>query len=180
MNTAVNQTPETTAEPPSKAERIDFLKQVIAFNEANIRAYDTKAQISLAAFVLSGNPLVSIVNSACSANSKVILILFFALFLLVIANYLLVLWPVRPFDGIEQGLASSDMFYVRAPLTVAGDAYLKKLANLTIEPELSGEAIKLSSIRSVKARRFTRALVATLTAYVALAAAFFGPGRCAF
>ena len=38
----------------TRQERVDFLKQVIAFTEANIRSYDIKAQISLAAFVLSG------------------------------------------------------------------------------------------------------------------------------
>jgi hypothetical protein len=40
---------------PSKEERIDFLKQAIAFTEWNIRSFDTKAQISIAAFVLSMN-----------------------------------------------------------------------------------------------------------------------------
>ena len=53
----------------SKAERVDFLKQVIAFNEANIRSYDIKANIALVAFVLSGNPLVAAVNGACGAGA---------------------------------------------------------------------------------------------------------------
>jgi hypothetical protein len=45
----------TAPEGATKQERVDFLKQTMVFNEGNIRAYDVKAQISLAAFVLSGN-----------------------------------------------------------------------------------------------------------------------------
>ena len=50
---------------PSKDERLDFLKQAIAFTEWTIRSFDTKAQISIAAFVLAMNPLWSILSSAC-------------------------------------------------------------------------------------------------------------------
>ena len=46
-------------------ERLDFLRQAIAFTEWTIRSFDTKAQISIAAFVLSMNPLWSILTSAC-------------------------------------------------------------------------------------------------------------------
>ena len=35
----------------SREERIQFLTHAIAFAESNIRAYDTKSQIALAAFV---------------------------------------------------------------------------------------------------------------------------------
>ena len=41
----------TATEGATKQERIDFLKQAMAFTEGNVRAYDIKAQISLAAFV---------------------------------------------------------------------------------------------------------------------------------
>ena len=37
----------------NKEERLEFVKQAIAFTEWTIRAFDTKAQISIAAFVLS-------------------------------------------------------------------------------------------------------------------------------
>lgn len=50
----------------SPQERIDFLKHSIAFTESTIRAYDTKSQIALAAFVLSMNPLWSIMNATCT------------------------------------------------------------------------------------------------------------------
>ena len=55
-------------EGATKQERIDFLKQVVTFTESNVRSYDTKAQISLAAFVLSANPLVAITTAGCTAT----------------------------------------------------------------------------------------------------------------
>src|SRR5215831_11249263 len=62
---------------PSKQERIDFLKEALAFTEWNIRSFDTKAQISIAAFVLSMSPLWSIIISADprAASSPLVAIL---------------------------------------------------------------------------------------------------------
>ena len=54
----------------SAEERIDFLKQSFAFNESTIRAYDTKSQIALAAFVLSMNPLWSILNRPAPTSPR--------------------------------------------------------------------------------------------------------------
>ena len=59
-----------TTETATKQERVDFLKQTMAFNEGNVRAYDVKAQISLAAFVLSGNPLMATINGACAVRRQ--------------------------------------------------------------------------------------------------------------
>ena len=72
----------------TKQERVDFLKQVIAFNEANVRAYDLKAQISLAAFVLSGNPLMAIVNGACGAGARNVLVISIVVFVATIITFL--------------------------------------------------------------------------------------------
>ena len=58
--------------------------------------------------------------------------------------------------------------------------YAEWLKGLAVEPELTAETLKLAFIRSVKARRFKNALIATLAAYLVLAAAFFAVGRCAF
>src|ERR1700694_5761831 len=57
--------PVVSPDATSKEERLEFLKQAIAFTEWTIRSFDTKAQISIAAFVLSMNPLWSIFTSAC-------------------------------------------------------------------------------------------------------------------
>ena len=96
--------PEATtpaAMPPGEAgatrpERIDFLKQTMAFNEGNVRAYDAKAQISLAAFVLSGNPMMAAINGACGASARHVLVIALVVFIATILAYLWVLWPVAP------------------------------------------------------------------------------------
>ena len=65
----------------------------------------------------------------------------------------------------------------------AGDrrgTYSERLKELVVEPELTVEALKLSYIRKVKARRFKNALIATLLAYLLMVVAFFAVGRCAF
>src|SRR3974377_789624 len=69
---------EATA--PSREERIQFLPHAIAFSESNIRAYDTKSQIALAAFVFSMTPLWSILNSTCGnvAGRPIVAILLLA------------------------------------------------------------------------------------------------------
>jgi hypothetical protein len=73
----------------SKSERLDFLKQVIGFNEANVRSYDVKAQISLAAFVLSANPLIAIINTACGQDAvRRMLIITLVVFIATILMYL--------------------------------------------------------------------------------------------
>src|SRR5262245_1660297 len=99
---------DSNTETASRQERIDFLKQVIAFSEANIRSYDVKAQISLAAFVLSGNPLVAIANSACGpSTSRSVLVTMLVAFLATILSYLWVLWPVAlPRQNLTEGLGA--------------------------------------------------------------------------
>jgi hypothetical protein len=176
----------TAAETPagavgaSRPERIDFLKQVMAFNEANVRAYDIKAQISLAAFVLSGNPLMAIVNGACGANARQVLVVALLVFVATIFTYLWVLWPVAPSNPkLTEGLGAKGLFYLGDPLAVGG-GYAERLSGLAVEPELTAEALKLSYIRTVKARRFRNALITTLAAYLVLIASFFALGRCAF
>src|SRR5215475_8604108 len=79
---------------PSKDERLDFLKQAIAFTEWTIRSFDTKAQISIAAFVLSMTPLWSILTSACprAASSPLVAVLL-VLLVVTILLYRYVLSP---------------------------------------------------------------------------------------
>jgi hypothetical protein len=164
----------------TRPERIDFLKQVMAFNEANVRAYDLKAQISLAAFVLSGNPLMAIVNGACGANARIVLVIALVVFIVTILSYLWVLWPVAPSQPkLTEGLGAKGLFYLLDPLALGG-GYAERLKGLDVEPELTAETLKLSYIRTVKARRFKTALVMTLIAYLVMIASFFAIGRCAF
>src|SRR5436189_5335655 len=87
--------PATRTEAPTKEERLDFLRQAIAFTEWTIRSFDTKAQISIAAFVLSMNPLWSILTAACPRGASSLIVA--ALLVLFVATILLfgyVIWPV--------------------------------------------------------------------------------------
>lgn len=167
-------------EGATKQERVDFLKQVLGFTEGNIRSYDTKAQISLAAFVLSGNPLVAIANSGCSAlGTKLVLMCMVPAYLATIVSYLWVIWPVAPPTArLTEALKPQNIFYVHDPLLLGSSQFTEKLAKLGMEPELTAEVLKLAYIRRIKARRFKIALLTTLAAYVIIAFAFFLVGRC--
>jgi hypothetical protein len=166
-------------ESPSKLERLDFLKQVIAFTEANVRSYDIKAQISLAAFVLSGNPVIAIINGTCGHATRLMLVVALCVFVVTIGAYLWVLWPTAPPDQqLTAGLGTQNLFYLVDPLKAA-NTYSERLNHLRPEPELTAEVLKLSYIRKVKSRRFKIALITTFLAYALLTAVFFAVGRCA-
>jgi hypothetical protein len=165
----------------TRQERIDFLKQTMAFSEGNVRAYDIKAQISLAAFVLSGNPLIAAVNGACGTNARQVLVIALVVFIVTILSYLWVLWPVAPpQQKMTEGIGAKNLFYLHDPLGTGAAQYSEQLKGLSVEPELTAEAMKLASIRKIKARRFKNALIVTVAAYLVLVAAFFAVGRCAF
>lgn len=165
----------------TRQERIDFLKQSMAFTEGNVRAYDIKAQISLAAFVLSGNPLMAAINGACGASARQVLVIALVVFIATILAYLWVLWPVAaPPPRLTDGMGAKNLFYLHDPLGTGAAQYSERLRGLAVEPELTAETLKLAFIRGVKARRFKNALIATVMAYLVLAAAFFAVGRCAF
>jgi len=166
----------------SKSERLDFLKQVIGFNEANVRSYDVKAQISLAAFVLSANPLIAIINTACGQDAvRRMLVITLVVFIATILMYLWVLWPTAPpQERLTEGLGAQGLFYLHDPLSMGGRGYSDRLKGLVLDPELTAEALKLSYIRKIKARRFRYALIVTLIAYMVVGVGFFAVGRCAF
>jgi hypothetical protein len=164
----------------TKPERIDFLKQVVSFTESNIRSYDTKAQISLAAFVLSANPVVAITGLGCSPHAgKMVLTVLIAVYFATITTYLWVLWPVPPpIQKLTEGLKTQNAFYIHDPVALGATGFTAKLAQLDMEPELTSEALKLAYIRRVKARRFKTALMMTAAAYALIAFAYFIVGRC--
>ncbi len=173
------------ATPPAlvattKSERIDFLKQIVAFSESNVRSYDTKAQISLAAFVLSASPVVTISGVSCAPQAtKMVLMVLVASYFATILIYLWVLWPVAPPQAqFTSGGKTQDIFFIRDPVALGVTAFAGKLANLDLEAELTAEALKLAHIRRVKARQFKSALVATVAAYTLIAFVYFIVGRC--
>lgn len=169
--------PEAAA---ARRDRIDILKQVVAFTEGNIRAYDTKAQISLTAFVLSAMPLVSMAQTTCTqGGAKQLVMVLFPAYILGILAFLGVLWPVHPEAAhLTRGLPLQDVFFVRNPKTLTGPAYLDRLQAMDVEAELAAEVLKLAHIRRVKALRFRLALAVALLVYLVVSASFFVIGRC--
>ena len=158
----------------SRDERLEFLRQSMAFTEHNIRSYDTKAQISLAAFLLSMTPLWTIVSSLCpgfAARPEALLIVL--LFIMTILLYCYVLWPMQaPDPRLTSGLLTQNLFYMKEPLLVGPADFKKKLEQLSVEDELTAENLKLAQIRTGKHRRFNIALMVTFLFYVAVAATF--------
>ena len=152
---------------PSKDERLDFLKQAIAFTEWTIRSFDTKAQISIAAFVLSMSPLWSILTSACprAASSPLVAVLL-ALLVGTILLFGYVIWPVTLAPAkLTGGWQTRGLFYVADPNQLTASQYAERLKDLTVEEELAAETLKLAYIREIKSRRFKTALKAVVIFY---------------
>jgi hypothetical protein len=159
--------PATSADAPTKEERLDFLKQAIAFTEWTIRSFDTKAQISIAAFVLSINPLWSILTAACPRAGSNLLVA--ALLLLLVTSVLMlgyVIWPVALTPSrLTGGWQTKGLFYVGDPNQLTASLYAERLKDLAIEAELAAETLKLAYIREIKSRRFKNALKSVVVFY---------------
>jgi hypothetical protein len=153
---SLNDAPIATPE-----ERIAFLRHSIAFTESNIRAYDTKSQIAMAAFVVSMNPLWAIMNATCpNVALRPIVAAMLCAFIATILVYCFVLWPIKPIQDLIQNIRTKGLFYVHDPKS-ASSTYAAKLKELSVEPELTAEVLKLSYIRNRKGLRLKYALWAT-------------------
>lgn len=153
---ALNDAPIATPE-----ERIAFLRHSIAFTEANIRAYDTKSQIAMAAFVVSMNPLWAIMSGTCgNVASRPVVAVMLCAFIVTIMVYCFVLWPIKPIQDLIKNIRTKGLFYVHDPKT-ASSTYAARLKELSVEPELTAEVLKLSFIRARKGVRLKYALWAT-------------------
>ena len=172
--------PAADESAPSKEDRIDFLKQAIAFSEWSIRSFDTKAQISIAAFVLSMNPLWSILTSAYPrAGSSLAVVALLVMFVTTVVLFGFVIWPVSaPTGHLAGGWQTKGLFYVGDPNQLTASLYAHRLKDLAIETELAAETLKLASIRNIKGRRFKHALVSTAVVYAAVVVSFLLLKNC--
>jgi hypothetical protein len=162
----------------SRRERVEFLNNSIIFAEANIRAFDTKSQIALAAFVFSMTPLWSILNGACNGVSgRPVAALLLAAFICTIMLYGFVLWPIRPLPGLIKNKRVHGLFFVADPEAISAN-YADKLQDASLEAELTGEVLKLAFIRASKGRRFRYALWATGGFYLLVFVSFLLLQRC--
>ena len=146
-------------------ERVAFLRHSITFTESTIRAYDTKSQIAMAAFVVSMNPLWAILYATCTGVAqRPIVAAMLCAFIATILVYCFVLWPIKPIQDLIENIRSKGLFYVHDPKSAAS-TYVARLKELSVEPELAAEVLKLSFIRARKGVRFKYALWATAGFY---------------
>lgn len=178
---AEDSTPVAGPNARNKDERLDFLKQAISFTEWTIRSFDTKAQISIAAFVLAMNPLWSILTSACPrAASSVLVIVLLALFLATVLMFGYVIWPVTLTQSRLTGSwQTKGLFYVADPNHLTANLYADRLKGLLIEEELAAETLKLAYIRQIKSRRFKNALISVVVFYAWVGVTFLLLRNCA-
>jgi len=165
---------------PTRDERLDFLKQAIAFTEWTIRSFDTKAQISIAAFVLSMSPLWSILSSACPrAASSVLIAVLLVLLVVTILLFGYVIWPMTLAPArLTGGWHSKGLFYVADPSRLTASQYTDHLKDLAVEEELAAETLKLAYIREIKSRRFKNALKSAVVFYAWAVVAFLLLRNC--
>jgi hypothetical protein len=153
--------PETDA---TRRERTEFLRSALAFAEAGIRSFDAKAQIALAAFVLSFGPLLSIIRDIAGNSAKPLLAGCGSLYVVAIVCCLHVLWPIAGQAGVAQRKSA---FHPRPDDRLDAAAYRERVDAMDTENELVHEVLALTRIRSIEGRRFR---VAVLTAGVFYAA----------
>lgn len=147
-----------------RRERVEFLRSAVAFAEAGIRSFDAKAQIALAAFVLSFGPLLSIISDVAGDSAKPLKAGCGSLYVVAIGCFLHVLWPVATPGAAKQHKGA---FYPRLDESLDTASYRGRVEAIDIEDEIAHEILVLTRIRSIKGRRFR---VAVLTAGVFYAA----------
>jgi hypothetical protein len=165
--------------PASRAERTEFLNNSIVFAESNIRAFDTKSQIALAAFVFSMSPLWSILSATCAnVAARPIVAVLVGAFICTIMLYGFVLWPIRPLQQLVKNKRVRGLFFLTDPMAVSA-TFAEQLKEISLEDELAAEVLKLSFIRASKGRRFRYALWATAGFYALVFVSFLLLQRCA-
>jgi hypothetical protein len=165
---------------PTQDERLDFLRQATAFTEWTIRSFDTRAQISIVAIVLSMNPLWSILTSACrGAGSSLVVAVMLALFVTSIFLFASVILPVGATQSDSNGgWPTKGLIYVGNASQITASLYTSSLKELASEAELAAEILKLTRIREIKSRRFKYALRSACVFYVWGVVAFLQLRNC--
>jgi len=170
-----------TPDVPIEDERLEFLRHAIALSEWNIRTLDTKAQISIVGFVLSLNPLWSILTSTCprAASSMVVailLMLFVATVLLLAFVFIVPVTSMRP--KATGGWPKKGLFSAGDPNLVAAGLPADRIGSPTSEVELAAETLDLAHVREIKSRRFKHALRSVFVFYAWSVATFLMLRNC--
>lgn len=169
---------------PLTSAQIDFLKLTVAAAESHLRAYDTKAQITLAAFVLSLNPLWALFQSVCrhGVEAGAVTVLLVTVVATLVA-YGATVWPASGAGAARaasqtEASPTSNLFFLAGDAGTAAHHYLAALAGVDVGEALADEAVKLARLRRAKAARLKLALVCTIASYALIVLMFTTRQQC--
>jgi hypothetical protein len=168
------------SDSPTPEERLEFVRHAIALSEWNIRTLETKAQISIVAFVLSVSPLWSVISSACSqAASSLVTYILLALFVATVLLFVLVMLPAAAAQPAPTGAWPKKALFVAGdPSRIAASLSAHHIPSRTSELELAAKTLNLARIREMKNRRFKHALRLAFVFYAWSVAAFLMLRNC--
>src|SRR5438105_4989717 len=148
--------------------------------EWNIRTLDTKAQISIVAFVLSLSPLWSILTSTCPrAASSLIVAILLVLFVVAVLLFAFVIVPVTSTQPKPTGgWPKKGLFSVGDPNQMVASLHADRIESLTSEVQLAAETLNLAHVRETKSRRFKHALRSAFVFYAWAVAGFLMLRNC--
>jgi hypothetical protein len=163
----------TGGDTPSSVERLEFLRQAIAFTEWTIRSLDTRAQIGIVAFALSLSPLWTIAVAACPrAGSSVMVMILLLLFATSIVMLALVFLPFGAIPSKAAAWPTKGFIYVGNASQITASMRTDRLDDVTSEAALAEEMLSLARIRENKSRRLKHAMRAALVFYAWAVATF--------
>ena len=156
----------TSDEPLTREERLDFLRQSIAFTEWTIRSFDTRAQISIVAFALSLSPVWTILAAACPrARRSLFVVILLILFATSVAMLALILVPFGVASTKTAVWPQKGLIYVGNANQITASVNTDRVSDVTDEAQLIEEMLHLARIRETKNRRFKDALRSAFVFY---------------
>ena len=157
------------------AAQIDFLKVVVAAAEGHLRAGDTKAQIALAAFVLSWNPLLAMLHGVCRQGAAPwTTAVLAAVVVATILCYGRAVWP----SSLPPSIGRPGLFFLLRGSVASPAELVARVAGARLAEELANEAIKLSALRERKTRTLKIAFASTILTYAVFLALLVPGMQC--
>jgi hypothetical protein len=155
-------------------ERLVLLLDALRSAQETVRAFDTKAQIGGAGFIISVTALATLLRDllpGAGGGTAALAILAIA-FVVAIALFGHVLWP-RAVDAKAVGHAEG-AYYVTGRATADAEQLIALQDGCDWKRELAFELIAVSAIRDDKQRRFRRAILGALAFYALFCALAIG------
>ena len=153
-------------------ERLVLLLDALRSAQETVRAFDTKAQIGGAGFIISVTALATLLRDLLPAAGAPVMAVLALAFVGAIGLFGHVLWP-RAVDAQSVGHAAG-AYYVTGRTTADAEALVALQDGCDWKRELAFELIAVSGIRDAKQRRFRRAILGALAFYLLFCALAIG------